>query len=165
MKPKNNWEDKIIMANSTLEIFETNNFGLETFIHVHDIRYENSYKDEFGTRYWRYLRTPGWMKCSTSISRSWPRAKGGSREMYRLVERYAASYKAGGASDVSAAHCAEVLNRVLRQLEQNYGVQVGEDTLSGLTPSVLDGYYNHLSVHCKMTTRNNYVCMLNPFLR
>lgn len=85
--------------------------------------------------------------------------------MYRLVERYAASYKAGGASDVSAAHCAEVLNRVLQQLERNYGVQVGEDTLSGLTPSVLDGYYNHLSVHCKMTTRNNYVCMLNPFLR
>ena len=30
------------MANSTPEIFETNNFGLETFIHVHDIRYENS---------------------------------------------------------------------------------------------------------------------------
>ena len=58
MKPKNNWEEKIIMANSTLEIFETNNFGLETFIHVHDIRYESSYKDEFGTRYWRYLRTP-----------------------------------------------------------------------------------------------------------
>ena len=46
------------MANNTLEIFETNNFGLETFIHVHDIRYESSYKDEFGTRYWRYLRTP-----------------------------------------------------------------------------------------------------------
>ena len=85
--------------------------------------------------------------------------------MYKLVERYAASYKAGGASDVSAAHCAEVLNRILRQLERNYGVQVGEDTLSGLTPSVLDGYYNHLSVRCKMTTRNNYVCMLNPFLR
>ena len=85
--------------------------------------------------------------------------------MYKLVERYAASYKAGGASDVSAAHCAEVLNRVLRQLEQRYGVEVGEDTLSGLTPSVLDGYYNHLSVRCKMTTRNNYVCMLNPFLR
>ena len=85
--------------------------------------------------------------------------------MYKLAERYAASYKAGGASDVSAAHCAEVLNRILRQLERNYGVQVGEDTRSGLTPSVLDGYYNHLSVRCKMTTRNNYVCMLNPFLR
>ena len=46
------------MMNHPPEIFETNNFGLETFIHVHDIRYESSYKDEFGTRYWRYLRTP-----------------------------------------------------------------------------------------------------------
>ena len=46
------------MMNQNPEIFETNNFALETFIHVHDIRYENSYKDEFGTRYWRYLRTP-----------------------------------------------------------------------------------------------------------
>ena len=39
-------------------IFETNNFKLETFLHVHDIRYEDSYKDEFGTRFWRYLRSP-----------------------------------------------------------------------------------------------------------
>lgn len=46
------------MENSNPEIFETNNFKLETFIHVHDIRYENTYKDEYGTRYWRYLRTP-----------------------------------------------------------------------------------------------------------
>ena len=46
------------MMNHPPEIFKTNNFGLETFIHVHDIRYESSYKDEFGTRYWRYLRTP-----------------------------------------------------------------------------------------------------------
>lgn len=38
--------------------FETNNFKLETFLHVHDFRYEFSYKDDFGTRYWRYLRTP-----------------------------------------------------------------------------------------------------------
>ena len=45
------------MMNQNPEIFETNNFALETFIHVHDIRYENSYKDEFGTRYWRYLRS------------------------------------------------------------------------------------------------------------
>ena len=72
--------------------------------------------------------------------------------MYRLVERYAASYKAGGASDVSAAHCAEVLNRIIRQLERNYGVQVGENKLSGLTPSVLDDYYNQLAACCKMTT-------------
>ena len=36
------------MESSTYEIFETNNFALETFIHVHDIRYENSYMDEFG---------------------------------------------------------------------------------------------------------------------
>ena len=59
--------------------------------------------------------------------------------MYKLVERYAASYKAGGASDVSAAHCAEVLNRILRQLERNYGVQVGENTFSDLTPAVRAG--------------------------
>lgn len=85
--------------------------------------------------------------------------------MYRLVERYAASYKAGGASDVSAAHCTEVLNRILRQLEQEHHVQVGEASLSGLTPAVLDEYYNRLAARCKMTTRNNYVCMLNPFLR
>ena len=43
--------------------------------------------------------------------------------MDRLVERYAASYKAGGASDVSAAHCAEILNRILRKLEWDYGVE------------------------------------------
>ena len=30
------------MENSNPEIFETNNFKLETFIHVHDIRYENT---------------------------------------------------------------------------------------------------------------------------
>ena len=54
--------------------------------------------------------------------------------MYRLVERYAASYKAGDASDVSAAHCAEVLNRILQQPERDHGVKVGENALSGLTP-------------------------------
>ena len=43
--------------------------------------------------------------------------------MDRLVERYAASYKAGGASDVSAAQCAEILNRILRKLEWDYGVE------------------------------------------
>ena len=154
------------MANNTLEIFETNNFGLETFIHVHDIRYESSSRTNSARVTGAICARPGWMKSSRNISRSWLTAKEGSRTgMYKLVERYAASYKAGGASDVSAAHCAEVLNRILRQLEQRYGVEVGEDTLSGLTPSVLDGYYNHLSVRCKMTTRNNYVCMLNPFLR
>ena len=84
--------------------------------------------------------------------------------MYRLVERYATSYKAGGASDVSAAHCAEVLNRIFQQLERHYSVQVGENSLSGLSPAVLDDYYNQLASRCKMTTRNNYVCMLNPFL-
>ena len=72
--------------------------------------------------------------------------------MYRLVERYAVSYKAGGASDVSAAHCAEVLNRILRQLERDHGVKVGENALSGLTPAVLDDYYNQLAARCKMTT-------------
>ena len=44
-------------------------------------------------------------------------------------------------------------------------MRVEENELSGLTPFVLDAYYNHLSVRCKMTTRNNYVCMLNPLLR
>lgn len=85
--------------------------------------------------------------------------------MYKLVARYTASYKAGGASEVSAAHCAEVLNRIFSQMEQNYGIEVGEDKLSGLTPSVLDNYYNQLAARCKMATRNNYVSMLNPFLR
>ena len=38
VKSKNHQENKIIMESSTHWIFETNNFALETFIHVHDIR-------------------------------------------------------------------------------------------------------------------------------
>lgn len=71
-------------------------------------------------------------------------------------------------------HAAECLNRILDALEQTYGVRISVDKISdayskhrieGLDGDILQHWYNSFAVGRKPATVNNYVCMLNPFLR
>ena len=65
----------------------------------------------------------------------------------------------------TARQSGEKISRFLDQLERDYGVRVGDDAITGLTPVVLQRWFNAVSPAWKPGTANNYICVLNPFLR
>lgn len=85
--------------------------------------------------------------------------------MYPIIRRYASYYGATGVQPSTAAQCAEKLDRMFRTISQQYGVIFHDDHIEGLTPQVLTDFYISLADAGRtMTTRNNYVSFLNPFL-
>ena len=64
----------------------------------------------------------------------------------------------------TARQNVEKLERVMRMLEENHGVVVHEKSIEGLNGEVLQSWYNAFAVGRKMSTLNNYVCTINPFL-
>lgn len=57
------------------------------------------------------------------------------------------------------------LNLWLRMMEEDFGVEVLEEGFVGLTAPKLQRWYNKFADGRTMSTLNNYVCMINPFLR
>lgn len=68
-------------------------------------------------------------------------------------------------SENTRLHAAEVITRILTTLTDDYGVRITDDSITGLTPVILQKWYNEAAKTRKVSTMNNYVCMLNPFLR
>lgn len=74
-------------------------------------------------------------------------------------------------SEVTNDHAAEVLQRFLETLISDYGVRM-EGSLAeknlriiGIVPMDLQQWYNRQIANRKVSTMNNYVCMINPFFR
>ena len=85
---------------------------------------------------------------------------------YSIVSFYVESAIANKSIQPStAAHDTEVLDRVCKTLEQQWGVSVADDAIKGLTAPVLQRWFIEASKNWKPATCNNYVCTLNPFLR
>lgn len=83
---------------------------------------------------------------------------------YAIVRFYGESRQTQKASS-TARQNVEKLERVLRMLEDGYGVIVHEDRIEGLTGPVLQQWYNDFANGRKMSTLNNYVSTINPFLQ
>lgn len=65
----------------------------------------------------------------------------------------------------TARQNVEKLERFLNMLEENYGVVVKERCIEGLDGTILQQWYNAFASGRKMSTLNNYVCTINPFLK
>lgn len=86
--------------------------------------------------------------------------------MYGAVQFYVeSSVSSRRMLETTAPQCSEKLNRVLGQLENEFGVTVTDSSIVGLTPMVLQRWFNSHAVSWKPATANNYICILNPFLR
>ena len=85
--------------------------------------------------------------------------------MYVIIQKYERFYASTGIMDTTAHQCSEKLDRIFRVLTEDYGVIMHDDHIDGLDGRVLSDYYSLLAQGRKMSTRNNYVCFLNPFLR
>lgn len=83
---------------------------------------------------------------------------------YDMITLYVEGRKARVAESTNS-HTEEILTRVMTALEESYGVKVEEESLAGLTSTKIQKWYNAFIVGRKAATINNYVCLLNPFLR
>ena len=83
--------------------------------------------------------------------------------MHEIVRFYIESSQHKSA--VTNSHAAEVITRILTEICQTYDVVVSDSGITGLTPVTLQRWYNAAAQTRKVSTMNNYVCMLNPFLR
>lgn len=83
---------------------------------------------------------------------------------YRIIAFYGQS-RATQKSPSTARQNVEKLERVMDMLCDGYGVTVEDHGITGLNGEVLQEWYNNFANGRKMTTLNNYVCTINPFLR
>lgn len=81
---------------------------------------------------------------------------------YPMIQFYVESTDV---SDSTKAHSLELLNRIFSGLERDYGVTLGEESITGLSGAVLQRWMNAFRKDHKPATVNNYVVTLNPFLR
>jgi integrase len=81
-----------------------------------------------------------------------------------MISFYAES-KVNQVQESTGVQIAEKLERIFRQLETLYDVKISERRIENLDGETLQRWYNHLSKDHKVSTMNNYVCILNPFLR
>lgn len=81
-----------------------------------------------------------------------------------MIEFYAES-RANQLQESTSVQIVEKLIRIFRQLHDLYGVELSERRIDGLDGETLQRWYNHVSKDHKVATVNNYVCILNPFLR
>ena len=86
-------------------------------------------------------------------------------KVYPVVEFYirTTSMKV---SDTTSENRREKLGVFLSNLEDRHGVRVSDKRIDGITPIVLGTWYAEMAeAGRKMATLNNYVCMINPFIR
>lgn len=65
----------------------------------------------------------------------------------------------------TAPQIVEKLERIFSVLEKNYGVRMEDEKITGLDSMTLQTWFNEVSASWKPATINNYVCILNCFLR
>lgn len=83
---------------------------------------------------------------------------------YEMVTLYIEGRRAK-VSPASNKQTEDVLTRVMAALESSYGVTMEEESITGLTSTKIQKWYNAFLDGRKASTVNNYVCLLNPFLR
>lgn len=87
--------------------------------------------------------------------------------MRPMIQFYVESMRVKGRKPMQTTrdHAAEMLERIFDTWERDYGVTVSEEKITGLTGAKIQRWYNDASQRWKPATANNYVAMLNPFLR
>ena len=84
---------------------------------------------------------------------------------YDIVRFYAESRVAARKIlPTTAPQIVERLERMLDSLAQDFGVSVQKEKILGVTPIILQQWYNAGSKRWKPATLNNYVSILRPFL-
>lgn len=84
-----------------------------------------------------------------------------------MIQFYAESMRVNGRKPMPStlSHNTEVLDRIFDTLEARYGVTMEEEKIVGLNGAKLQKWINEASEEWKPATRNNYISILNPFLR
>lgn len=82
---------------------------------------------------------------------------------FPMVEFYCESI-AGNVGESTVSHHMDVLERAFCQM-QDFGVQMMEESIPGLSGAVLQRWMNRFKQDHKPNTVNGYVVTLNPFLR
>jgi len=87
--------------------------------------------------------------------------------MRPMIQFYVQSMRVKGRKPMpsTAAHVSEMLDRVFNTLESSYGVVMRDNKITGLNTEVLQRWINDASESWKPATFNNYISILNPFLR
>ena len=85
--------------------------------------------------------------------------------MSSIIDSYVRFYAASGVETSTSEQCGEKLNLIFRHLSEKFGVQITDREIVGLDSVVLMNYYGWLAEERKMSTLNNYVSLLNPFLK
>lgn len=84
----------------------------------------------------------------------------------RILERYKTNYIGKENLETTANQVTEDLMRIMKTLHADYGVELEGGRLVGLTNKTLQAWYDEMvNEGRKVTTRNKYVALLNPFLR
>lgn len=82
-----------------------------------------------------------------------------------ILEKYRITYLGEGNMPSTADQMVEKLNRIFRILYSEHGVTIEDGRIEGLNAAVLGDWYDSMTVAgLKVSTRNNYVALLNPFL-
>lgn len=82
-----------------------------------------------------------------------------------MLEEYRIHYIGIGNMPTTADQVIEKISRFLSAFQREYGVVFDGEIITGLTPRILHRWYDQMTVSgLKMTTKNNYVNLLNPFL-
>lgn len=83
--------------------------------------------------------------------------------MRPMISFYAES-ASGNMMDTTAQQCAEKLERIFNVLE-SFGVTVEDESVEGISGTVLQKWVNSMKADHKISSINNYICIINPFLR
>lgn len=83
-----------------------------------------------------------------------------------LIDRYLRYQEATEKSKATIATARNSLRQTLTALQNDHGVVVGKDSVSGIDGGILYDWYAAISNRgCSMATKNLHVIMLNQFLR
>jgi len=86
-------------------------------------------------------------------------------ELSVILRKYRAHYITKGNMETTANQIVEKLGRILLQLQTSYDVRYTRDKIEGLTNRVLLEWYASMGEKGrKISTINNYIVILNPFL-
>lgn len=83
---------------------------------------------------------------------------------FEMISLYTAGRKMK-VSDSTNQLQDDLITRIFEQLSRDFGVEMKEEEITGLTSTKLQKWFNAASEGRKPATVNAYVCALNPFLR
>ena len=83
---------------------------------------------------------------------------------FKIVERYIRNER-GDKAESTNVLTEERLNSVLTDLVLNHGVRIGDESIEGLSGLILSDWKGSLVKTHKISTANNVICIMRPFLR